>query len=71
MTPESMNEEAQDLSPDQQLAGTVTDALVNDGFVNDARKPSFSKKLAAGQLKAEDWRTHAAAAIRPASEGDK
>lgn len=70
MTIESQEVDIPEPTPDEQLAATITDTLVKDGFLADSRRERFKTKLATGQLKAEDWRTHAAAAMQKSvSEG--
>jgi hypothetical protein len=58
------------LTPNQQLAQQITTALAVKGFVGDDKQQSFCAKLAAGQMKAEDWRTLIAGALRSAKPGE-
>ena len=72
MTGESQDTDIAEPTPDEQLAASIADTLVRIGFLDDSRKDRFSSKLSIGQVKAEDWRTLAAAAIqKPMTEGAK
>lgn len=46
-----------ELTPDQQLAATISQELVTKGLVAEGKREVLATKLATGQMKAEDWRT--------------
>lgn len=50
-------------TPDQQLSAKIVQQLQAKGFVADGKLDQVEKKIASGQMKAEDWRTLMAAAL--------
>jgi len=50
-----MPNETTNSSPQEQLAQEITDALIESKLVAADKRKRLQKKIAAGELKAEDW----------------
>jgi hypothetical protein len=53
-----------DEPPDMQLAGRISSELASKDLLPEAKKASLTRKIATGQMHAEDWRVLAAAKSR-------
>jgi hypothetical protein len=51
-----MNRQEQPLTPNEELATIITDALAEAGLISDPRQDELRKKLADGSVRQEDWR---------------
>lgn len=53
-----------DEPPDQQLAGIISAELISRQFTTEAKRDSVARKIATGQMNAEDWRIMAASSLQ-------
>lgn len=50
-----MTDQIKALTPQEDLAQEITDALIESKLIADGRREKLQAKIAAGELKAEDW----------------
>lgn len=50
-----MSDAGKQLSPNEELAVTITDALIAEGLILERKKPELLSKLSAGSVREVDW----------------
>lgn len=50
-----MSDSEKPLSPNEELAVTITDALLAEGLILERKKPELLSKLSAGSVREVDW----------------
>jgi len=50
-----MTDQVTAITPQEELAREITDALIESKLIADGRREKLQKKIAAGEIKAEDW----------------
>ncbi|HEC26233.1 MAG TPA: hypothetical protein ENI67_02345 [Gammaproteobacteria bacterium] len=66
-----MTDQPKALTPQEQLAQEITDALIGSKLIATDKREKLQKKIAAGVLKAEDWSLMIDLATGQDGESDK